>query len=498
MAAHAEDFVDDGKATTDQQYFDSYGLDLTVTKVMLQDAPRMDFFMKALSPAVVQGKTIIDCGAGTGILSLICARNGARRVISVEASPEMAARIPSVARCNNRHNTVTAVNVDIDRLSSIQDLILHHSDFQTSEPFCIDIIVSEWMGFYLFHEGMLRSVLHLRDLCVAHNRAMGHTPSGNMFNNSSQARSIHDADKAYTPQCIPAEGSLFGCPVDLSVSVTQERADVDKNVTDFIPPFVAYIKQRDFGCSTPQHEVSGVPSTLSNHCWGDICGFDFTVYAQMEAEALVDSVRQQMMGHGGNEHIKNNSTRNNMFIHVIPPTCCITKPRPLLHAGSNGKRAPLVFNFEETNAIDLEHIEGSITYQASELVQRNSTEVRFLSGFCLSWDVMSYQYGDQQRSKPAERQQGITKCHKLTTSPYAHATHWKQATVLLPEDLPLTVFSSSKKDQTSGDDSAETLPEVEVHEDDDTVTMTLKLIRDDAFEPNEGEGRTYLVEMELS
>ena len=34
-------------------------------------------------------------------------------------------------------------------------------------PEKVDVIISEWMGFYLFHESMLPSVLHARDAWLA-------------------------------------------------------------------------------------------------------------------------------------------------------------------------------------------------------------------------------------------------------------------------------------------------------------------------------------------
>lgn len=36
-------------------------------------------------------------------------------------------------------------------------------DVTFSEIGKVDVIVSEWMGFYLFHEGMLDSVIYARD-----------------------------------------------------------------------------------------------------------------------------------------------------------------------------------------------------------------------------------------------------------------------------------------------------------------------------------------------
>lgn len=51
----------------------------------------------------------------------------------------------------------------------------------------MDIIVSEWMGFYLLHEGMLDSVIFARDNFLK--------PGGSIFPDSA---SIHCAPCRYT------------------------------------------------------------------------------------------------------------------------------------------------------------------------------------------------------------------------------------------------------------------------------------------------------------
>nr|CAD7444355.1 unnamed protein product [Timema bartmani] len=113
---------------------------ISVHRLMLDDNARTQAYKQAiLSQAnYFSDKVVLDVGAGTGILSLFCAQAGARKVYAVEAS----------------------------RLSSLAERIVIN---KTVENVClpedekVDVIVSEWMGFYLLHEGMLDSVLTARD-----------------------------------------------------------------------------------------------------------------------------------------------------------------------------------------------------------------------------------------------------------------------------------------------------------------------------------------------
>ena len=84
------------------------------------------------------------------MLSLFAAQAGARRVYAVEASG-----FYELAEQNARRNGFEAVIRVVH--GRVEDVTL---------PEQADVIVSEWMGFYLLHESMLDSVIAGRDRWV--------------------------------------------------------------------------------------------------------------------------------------------------------------------------------------------------------------------------------------------------------------------------------------------------------------------------------------------
>ncbi|XP_030561456.1 probable protein arginine N-methyltransferase 6.1 [Drosophila novamexicana] len=133
-------------------YFTEYE-NLEVHELMLRDRPRQEAYYNAIlkNKELFKDKIVLDVGAGTGILSAFCAQAGAKLVYAVEAS--------------NLATKVALDLIDENGLTSVVKVI--HSQIEefvlpaTAEK--VDIIVSEWMGFYLLHEGMLDSVLFARD-----------------------------------------------------------------------------------------------------------------------------------------------------------------------------------------------------------------------------------------------------------------------------------------------------------------------------------------------
>lgn len=129
-------------------YEESYA-NVDVHRLMIEDKPRTLAYKEAIfrNKTLIEGKVIMDVGCGTGILSIFCAQAGAKKVHAVECSS--IAKLAKKVVSENNFDSIVQVHE-----CKIEELVLDEK---------VDVIVSEWMGFYLLHEGMLQSVIYARD-----------------------------------------------------------------------------------------------------------------------------------------------------------------------------------------------------------------------------------------------------------------------------------------------------------------------------------------------
>lgn len=127
-------------------YFDSYsGLD--IHREMLGDSSRMEAYQRAINTDFFKGKVVLDVGCGTGILSMMAASAGASKVVGVENSDIFNTAV-EIIRDNGFESKITLIK------GAIENIILEDK---------FDIIISEWMGYFLLFERMLESILIARD-----------------------------------------------------------------------------------------------------------------------------------------------------------------------------------------------------------------------------------------------------------------------------------------------------------------------------------------------
>jgi protein arginine N-methyltransferase 1 len=106
-------------------------------------------------------KVVLDIGTGSGILAVWAAQAGARKVYAIEYT-DMAKHARKVMEANGVDHIVTVIQ------SSVEDVVLpiEQDDLEVEEEGterCVDIAVSEWMGYLLLRESMLDSVIRARD-----------------------------------------------------------------------------------------------------------------------------------------------------------------------------------------------------------------------------------------------------------------------------------------------------------------------------------------------
>ncbi|GMF21893.1 unnamed protein product [Phytophthora lilii] len=118
-------------------------------KQMLSDDLRMQSYRDAIfeNPNHFKDKVVLDVGTGSGILAIWAAQAGARRVFAVEAT-DIALQARKVIKANGQDHVITVIQ------SKIEDVEL---------PEKVDVIISEWMGYFLLRESMFDSVIVARD-----------------------------------------------------------------------------------------------------------------------------------------------------------------------------------------------------------------------------------------------------------------------------------------------------------------------------------------------
>lgn len=91
---------------------------------------------------------MLDVGCGTGILSMFAAQAGAKHVYGVDMS-SIAIQAREIIDLNGFSDKVTIIRGKVEEI-----------ELPVSK---VDVIVSEWMGYFLLYESMLDTVLYARD-----------------------------------------------------------------------------------------------------------------------------------------------------------------------------------------------------------------------------------------------------------------------------------------------------------------------------------------------
>jgi protein arginine N-methyltransferase 1 len=129
-------------------YLCTYGY-LYHQKDMLEDHRRMQCYYDAIftNKECFANKAVLDVGAGSGVLALWAVQAGARIAYAVEAT-----YIAQQAKRLAKHHGVG------DRVD-VRQCYLEEVDL----PENVDIILSEFMGYFLLRESMFDTILHARD-----------------------------------------------------------------------------------------------------------------------------------------------------------------------------------------------------------------------------------------------------------------------------------------------------------------------------------------------
>ena len=117
---------------------------------MLKDEVRTKSYRDAIvkNAHLFKGKVVLDVGCGTGILSMFAAQAGAKLVIGVDMS-SIIHQARKIVEKNGFKDVIVLLQ------GKMEEVVLPVPK--------VDIIISEWMGYFLLYESMLDTVLWARD-----------------------------------------------------------------------------------------------------------------------------------------------------------------------------------------------------------------------------------------------------------------------------------------------------------------------------------------------
>ena len=138
-------------ATSKDYYFDSYA-HFGIHEEMLKDEVRTETYMNSMlkNKHLFKDKIVMDVGCGTGILCMFAAKAGAKKVIGVECS-SIIHQAKKIIDANGFGDKITLLHGKVEEIELPEGIKK------------VDIIVSEWMGYFLLYESMLDTVLVARD-----------------------------------------------------------------------------------------------------------------------------------------------------------------------------------------------------------------------------------------------------------------------------------------------------------------------------------------------
>ena len=183
----------DNEISSEDPYFYSYS-HYGIHEEMIKDKVRTESYMNAMiqNPHIFQDKIVLDIGCGTGILSIFASRAGARHVYGIDAA-DIAIQAQQIVQNNGLADKITIIRGKVEEVElPVQQ---------------VDIIVSEWMGYFLLYESMLDTVMFARDKWLH--------PDGLMFPDRAKlyVSGIEDAD--YKEKKLEFWQDVYG--IDMSI-----------------------------------------------------------------------------------------------------------------------------------------------------------------------------------------------------------------------------------------------------------------------------------------
>jgi len=117
-------------------------------RLMLKDEQRNIAYVQAIQKVIKPHHVVCDLGAGSGFLSILCAKQGAKRIYAIEAAQSAALYLKKIIQNNH---------------CSSQIIVFTAPSYEVELPEKVDVIVSETFGSHPFEENAHE---FLQDACA--------------------------------------------------------------------------------------------------------------------------------------------------------------------------------------------------------------------------------------------------------------------------------------------------------------------------------------------
>ncbi|XP_006069078.3 protein arginine N-methyltransferase 8 isoform X3 [Bubalus bubalis] len=191
--------------TSRDYYFDSYA-HFGIHEEMLKDEVRTLTYRNSMyhNKHVFKDKVVLDVGSGTGILSMFAAKAGAKKVFGIECS-SISDYSEKIIKANHLDNIITIFKGKVEEVELPVEKV--------------DIIISEWMGYCLFYESMLATVIFARDKWLK--------PGGLMFPDRAALYVVAIEDRQYKDFKIHWWENVYGFDMTCIRDVAMKEPLVD-------------------------------------------------------------------------------------------------------------------------------------------------------------------------------------------------------------------------------------------------------------------------------
>jgi len=227
--------------TSKDYYFDSYA-HFGIHEEMLKDEVRTLTYRNSMwhNKHLFKNKIVLDVGCGTGILSMFAAKAGAAHVYGVDMSG-IVEQAKEIVNRNGLGDKVTIIRGKIEEITIPVEKV--------------DIIISEWMGYCLFYESMLDTVLFARDKWLA--------PNGLMFPDKATLYVTAIEDRQYKDDKINWWDDVYGFDMSCIRKVALQEPLVDVVDRNQVVSNACLLKEIDIQTVTKEDIPFSSPFTVT-------------------------------------------------------------------------------------------------------------------------------------------------------------------------------------------------------------------------------------------